>query len=75
MSKASFTVLLEWDSEEKLYIATIPALSIGSYGATRQEAMDMIRQAAVVTIEGLKATGQVVPLDDEGPVGHVEVMV
>jgi len=36
----------------------MPALSVGSYGATEAEALDQVREAAEVTIEGLKATGQ-----------------
>ena len=55
------TVIVEWDPEEKLYIATMPALSIGSYGPTRQEAIDNSSEAAEVTIEGLRETGQPVP--------------
>ena len=39
----------------------MPALSIGGYGPTRQEAMDKIEEAAEVTIEGLRETGQPVP--------------
>ena len=44
-----------------LYIDAMPALSIGGYGSTRQEAMDKIEEAAEVTIEGLRETGQPVP--------------
>jgi predicted RNase H-like HicB family nuclease len=58
MGKARYTVVLEWDPEEEFYIATMPALSVGSYGATEAEALDQVREAAEVTIEGLKATGQ-----------------
>ena len=61
VNKIRYTVIVEWVPEEKLYIATMPALSVGSYGNTRQEAVDKIEEAAEVTIEGLRETGQPVP--------------
>ena len=61
MDKTHYTVIVEWDPAEKVYVAMMPALSIGSYGATRQEAVDKIEEAAEVTIEGLKETGEPVP--------------
>ena len=70
-----YTVGIEWDSGEELYIVTVPALSIATYGTTREEALEKIREATEVTIEGLKATGQRVPLGDEDRVGFVEVSV
>ena len=51
MGKARYTVVIEWDPEEKLYIATIPALSVGSYGVSRKEAMEKIKEAAELTVE------------------------
>ena len=30
MDNIRYTVVIEWDSEEMLYIATVPVLSIGS---------------------------------------------
>ena len=61
MGIARYTVVIEWDDEEGLYIATIPALSVGSYGVSRKEAMEKIKEAAEVTIEGLKAHNLPVP--------------
>ena len=75
MEKVRYTVVLEWDPEKELYIATIPALSVGSYGETRQEAMAKIEEAAIVTIEGLNATGQAIAMDDRETVGFVDVAV
>ena len=75
MDKIRYTVIIEWDPEEELYISTVPALSVASYGSTRNEAMEKIKEAAEVTIEGLKTTGQPVPLGDEDMVGVVEVAV
>ena len=73
MDNIRYTVVIEWDSEEKLYIATVPVLSIGSYGETIDEATEMVRESAGVTIEGIKADGQPVPLGDEEKVKYIEV--
>ena len=73
MGSIRYTVVIEWDSDEKLYIATVPVLSIGSYGETVDEAMDMIRESAEVTIEGLRADGRPVPMGDEDKVKYIEV--
>ena len=73
MGKIRYTTIVEWDPEESLYVSTLPALSIGSYGQTRQEAMEKIREAAEVTIEGLKATAQPVPVEDQDLVSFVEL--
>ena len=75
MAKVRYTVVLEWDPEEELYIAMTPALSVGSYGETKDDAMANIEEAAIVTIEGLKATGQAIPVDEQDTVGFVEVAV
>ena len=61
MGTARYTVVIEWDHEEELYIATLPALSIGSYGVSRQEALAKIREAAQVAIEGMNAHNLPVP--------------
>ena len=75
MEKIRYTVIIEWDPEENLYVATLPALSVGSYGETRDEALVKITEAAEVTIEGLKETGQPIPRGDEDKIGLVEVAV
>ncbi|MGE5573910.1 MAG: type II toxin-antitoxin system HicB family antitoxin [Bacteroidota bacterium] len=60
-----FKVVLEWDSEEEMYVATVPALpGCSSYGSTREEALERIQEAIGVTLEGLTATGQPLPKGD-----------
>jgi predicted RNase H-like HicB family nuclease len=61
MGTERYTVVIEWDPEEELFVATVPTLSVGSYGATRREALDNTKEAAELTIDGLKKTGQPVP--------------
>ena len=40
MGITRYTVVIEWDEEEELYIATLPALSVGSYGVSKSEALE-----------------------------------
>jgi predicted RNase H-like HicB family nuclease len=58
-----------------LFIATVPALSIGTYGETREEAIEKAKEAIIVTIEGLREVGQPIPPGDEGKVEVLEVEV
>ena len=58
MGKVSYSVVIEWDELDELFVATAPALTIGTYGETRDEAMKMVREAIQVTVEGLRASGQ-----------------
>jgi len=61
MGNVRYTVVIEWDESEKLYIATVPALSVGTYGESREEAIKSAREAVTVTIEGLRELGQPIP--------------
>ena len=60
-----YSVVIDWDDEEKLYVATVPALSVSTYGETREEALTQAREAITVTIEGLRDVGQPIPDGDE----------
>ena len=75
MGNVRYTVVIEWDESEKLYIATVPALSVGTYGESREEAIKSAREAVTVTIEGLRELGQPIPQGDEGKVETLEVEV
>jgi len=60
-----FKVILEWDSDDKVYVATVPAIpGCSTYGNTKEEALAMVEDAIKVTLEGLEATGQLIPLGD-----------
>ncbi len=61
MKKLRYSVVLDWDEEEKLFVASVPALAVSTYGESRDEALEKAREAIVVTIEGLRAIGQPVP--------------
>lgn len=75
MTKLRYTVVLEWDEEERLFVATVPALSISTYGETRGEALEKAKEAITVTVEGLRKVGQPIPDGDQGRVETVEVTV
>jgi predicted RNase H-like HicB family nuclease len=75
MGNYRYSVVIEWDDEAQLFVATVPALTISTYGDTREEAITMAKEAIAVTVEGLRATGQPVPEGDAGKVELVEVTV
>jgi len=60
-----FKVVLTWDKDNKVYIATVPAIpGCSTFGDTKEEALVMAGDAVKVTLEGLAATGQPVPESD-----------
>ncbi len=75
MQKISYSVVVEWDPEEELYVASIAALSVSTYGESRREALGKAKEAIEVTLDGLRAIGQPIPLGDEGIIESIEVAV
>ena len=60
-----FKVVLTWDKEDKVYVATVPAIpGCSTFGDTKEEALAMAEDAIKVTLEGLAATGQLMPEGD-----------
>jgi predicted RNase H-like HicB family nuclease len=48
----TFKALLAWDTEEKLWVTHVPALGdLSTYGKTRQEALEMTREAIAGFLE------------------------
>ena len=70
-----YTAVIEWDSEDRVYVATVPALRVSTYAETREKVLEKVKEAITVTIEGLQAVGQLVPQGDEDKVETVEVTV
>ena len=58
MGNVRFSVVLDWDEAEHVFVATVPALSIGTYGDIREEVLEKAKEAIAVTIEGLRELGQ-----------------
>jgi antitoxin HicB len=75
MGSFRYSVVLERDDAEQLFVATVPALAIGTYGETRLEAIEKAREAVALAIEGLRELGQPIPQGDEGKVEMLEVEV
>ncbi len=75
MGKVSYSVVVDWDEPENLYVATVPALSVSTYAETREELMSKFREAIDVTIEGLRSDGQPIPEGEEGKVEIIQVEV
>lgn len=68
-----FKVVLEWDSETKVYAVTVPALpGCVTQGRNREEALERIQEAITGHIEALKIIDQPVP---QGDVEFAEVQV
>lgn len=64
MTEYAYTVVIERD-EDGVFITHCPALpGCSSYGETREEAMENIREAMMLTIEVLRERGELVPPDD-----------
>ena len=75
MGNVRYTIVIEWDKSEHLFIATVPALSVGTYGESREEAINSAREAVTATIEGLRELGQPIPRGDEGKVEILDAEV
>ena len=61
-----YTVVLEADSEGEGYTVTVPVLpGCISEGATKEEALDNIREAIQGFIEGLQKAGEPVPTETQ----------
>jgi len=70
-----FKVVLTWDKEDKVYVATVPAIpGCSTFGDTKEEALLMAEDAIKVTLEGLVATGQPIP-ESDADVSIAEVVV
>ncbi|MFQ6029282.1 MAG: type II toxin-antitoxin system HicB family antitoxin [Dehalococcoidia bacterium] len=61
MSRLRYSVVIDWDEMEGVYVATVPALSISTYGDTKDQVMENAREAVIVTVEGLREIGQPIP--------------
>lgn len=75
MGRYRYSVVIEWDPMEEVFTASVPALSVATYGDTRAEAMAMVKEAIAVTVEGLRAVGQPVPTGDGEAIAVLEVEV
>lgn len=66
MSMRQFSVVVEWDSEDELWVTHVPALDhLSTYGHTREAALESTREAIVGYLEAAAKDG--IPLPRSGP--------
>ena len=74
MTPRRFKVLLEWDEDDRVWVAYAPVLGdLSTYGDTREEAIDMAREAIAGYLEAAAKEGLPGPAADRGDVVEVEV--
>lgn len=67
-----FQVLLEWDSDDNVWVTYVPALDhLSTYGDTRDEALDHTREAILGYLEAAEREG--IAVDFEHPVELVQL--
>ena len=66
MERFRYTVVVDWDAEDEVYVAAVPVFPLSTYGQSREEAVENAKEAIAVTIEGLQSVRQAVPRGDEG---------
>ncbi len=65
MNLLKYRVVLKRDSEDNVYIVSVPSLpGCHTFGKTVEEAMDMAKEAIEVYIETLKDLGKEIPTDE-----------
>ena len=66
MSMRQFSVVVEWDSEDEVWVTHVPALDyLSTYGDTRETALESTREAIVGYLEA--AAKDEIPLPRSGP--------
>lgn len=63
-----YSVLLQRDAEEPVYVVTVPALpGCFTQGATVDEALDRVREAIALHLEGYAERGEPAPVERDPP--------
>jgi len=63
-----YSVLLQRDSEEPVYVVTVPALpGCFTQGATVEQALDRAREAIALHVEGIIELGDPIPVESTPP--------
>ena len=64
MASRSFQVVLEWDSEENVWVTNVPALDfLSTYGDTKEDAITNTREAIQGYLEAAAKESLPVPTD------------
>jgi len=60
-----YNVLIEWDPEGKVWVTYVPSLNhLSTFGKTREEALEMTKEAIIGYLEAAKKEGIPIPLGD-----------
>ena len=59
-----YSVVADWDETGSLFVATVPVLTVCTYGETKEEAMAKMKVAKPATIVGLKHLRRPIPRGD-----------
>lgn len=60
-----YSVLIEWDSVERVWVTHVPAFNyLSTYGKTREEALDQTREAIIGYLEAAEKEGMPFPSGD-----------
>jgi predicted RNase H-like HicB family nuclease len=58
----SFQIVLEWDSDDRVWVTHVPALDdLSTFGETREEALEQTRDAILGYLEAAAKEGIEVP--------------
>lgn len=72
-----YNVLLSWDVNDRVWVAYVPTLDwLSTFGETREEALEHVREAVLGYLESAAKEGLEVPQGDaEAELAAVEVAV
>lgn len=75
MGQVRYSVVIEWDERDEVFVATVPAFPVATQGKTWEEARANAEEAILVTVEGFQASGLPLPAGDGDKVVVLEVAV
>ena len=75
MGQVRYSVVIEWDELDEVFVATVPAFPVATQGKTWAAARYNVEEAILVTVEGLQASGLPVPDGDGDSIVVLEVVV
>jgi len=71
VSGSTFKILIQWDTDDKLWVTHVPALNyLSTFGETREEALENTREAILGYFEA--AEKENLPFPEGGP--HLELV-
>lgn len=64
-ARRTFKVVMEWDPDDELWVTYVPTLGqLSTYGSTRDEALEMTREAVLGYLEAVEKEGLPMPPAD-----------